>query len=66
MSSCFPHAICELCNHTEEELLELKEEFAKRLGAADVTIQSLKVWGWLGSEEESGDLRGGPLRVVAH
>ncbi len=33
------------CAHTrtEEELLELKEEFATRLGAADAAVQALKV-----------------------
>ncbi len=31
-----------VCDHAEEELLELQEEFAQRLGQADRTIQELR------------------------
>ena len=50
----------------EEELEELKEEFRTRLGAADTTIQALKVR--QGSHRARGDFppSGPTIRTRAH
>lgn len=45
---------------SEEELLELKEEFARRLGAADATIQALKVRRCRGKARHPGLLASKP------